>query len=176
MQWINVKHVNTIRQLVKNVEHVYYMTSMKKVNKMTKSDDKNKLDQNTLTRIQDIKYMDELDSWDREIVRLKIQDSTLSANKIAKIIGCNPQSINKRLKKAAVIQSIDDLQNTALQLLLSAQTEAACKTRDLMRQSEDDRIQLKAAEMILKGVLSDRVDVSVNTFADWVESLDEEKE
>lgn len=136
----------------------------------------NKNEQKELTSSINMDCMDELDSWDKEIIRLKLRNPAATQASIAKEMGVHAHTVMNRLKKFIVKQTLEELQKKALDILLDAQSEAAIKTKELMRASEDDRIQLKAAEMILKGVLADKVDLSVNSFAEWAKKVNSEEE
>ena len=121
-------------------------------------------------------YLDELDSWDKEIIRIKMEDPTLSNVKIGKIMGISNKTVGLRMNKALVIRTLKDMQKVALQILLDAQSEAALTVINIMNTSDNPSIRLKAAEMVLKGVLSDRVNLEMNNWAQWVEETHKEKE
>lgn len=105
--------------------------------------------------------IDDIDGIDRKIIKIKVENPSISLEVLAKEVGICRENVTKRLNKDGVQQAIKDVQQTALDMLLEAQTEAAQKMIELSR-SKDERIALQAAKEVLKGVLSDSQDLTVN--------------
>lgn len=120
---------------------------------MTKKDTKNALD------LSKSDILDDLDDLDRAIIKYKLDG--FNNNEIAKKTSKNRQTIALRFKKVKVQQAIDELQKSALQILIDSQNEAARTLRQIMRNRDSkDTDRIAASKEILKGVLSDKVNHS----------------
>lgn len=110
-----------------------------------------------IQEVSQIDILDELDELDKAIIRLKVEGfkDTEISEKLEKHRG----TIYKRLKKVKVQQAINELQKTAIQILLDTQSDAARELRRIVKHGSDEN-KIKAAKEILKGVLSDKVDVT----------------
>lgn len=122
-----------------------------------------------------LKKSTEIDDIDKELIRLKIENPSITKTALSEKLGVCRENIINRLDKDSVKKAIIELQKGALDILLEGQTKAARKLIKLL-DSSDERIVLKAASEILKGVLSDKIDVNVNTFKDWVDSITKSEE
>ena len=103
--------------------------------------------------------LDELDELDKAIIRLKIEGhkNTEIATKLEK----NRQTIDRRFKKVKVQQAIQELQKTALQILIDTQSDAARTLKYILKNGTDEN-KIRAAKEILKGVLSDNHNLNLN--------------
>jgi hypothetical protein len=102
---------------------------------------------------------EKLDELDRAIIRYKVANPAIKGQHIADMLGVHRDTINKRLKKPGVALAIEELQKTALQTLLDAQAEAARRMVNLMRTGREEKTILGASKEILKGVLSENVNL-----------------
>lgn len=100
----------------------------------------------------EINILDELDDLDKVIIRFKVEG--LKDIDIAEKTEKSRQTIARRLKKVKVQQAIDELQKTALQILIDTQSDAARTLKYILKNGTDEN-KIKAAREILKGVLSD---------------------
>lgn len=98
--------------------------------------------------------LDDLDDLDKAIIRLKINGH--KDTEIAAKLEKHRQTIAGRLKKIKVQQAIQELQKTALQILLEGQTVAARRLRKIV-ENGSDADATRAAKEILKGVLSESI-------------------
>ncbi len=96
--------------------------------------------------------LDELDELDKAIIRFKIEG--LKDVEIAEKTERHRSTIATRLKKVKVQQAIQELQKTALQILIDTQSDAARELRRILKHGSDEN-KIKAAREILKGVLSE---------------------
>ena len=117
---------------------------------------------------------DELDDIDRRLIELKLQTPSLTYCKLSELVGVNRFVVSHRMKKNKVRQAINDFHKSALQILLDSQNEAALVLRQQLK-SKDEKIAQGAAKEIIKGVLSDSVDIGLNNFAEWAKSVAKEK-
>jgi len=97
--------------------------------------------------------MADIDSIDKEIIRLKIENPKIGESELGKRFGISRQAIGRRLRKEKVKKALDQLQKNALDTLLDAQSEAARRMIAHMR-SQDPDLSLKACKEILVGVLA----------------------
>ena len=102
--------------------------------------------------------LDDLDELDKVIIRYKLEG--LNNNDIAIRTEKHRETIAKRLKKVKVRQALNELQKTALQILLDSQSDAARELKRQLKHGETDRDKREAAKEILKGVLSDSVNLT----------------
>jgi plasmid maintenance system antidote protein VapI len=102
--------------------------------------------------------LNDLDTTDREIIRLKIENPNIKDTELSKRIGVHRHTIRKRLDKPKVIQALNQLQDTALNILLNAQSEAAVMMIEHMRNQDPD-LSLKACKEILTGVLAKSINI-----------------
>ena len=103
--------------------------------------------------------LDELDELDKAIIRFKIEG--LKDIDIAERTEKNRITIARRLKKVKVQQAIQELQKTALQILLDTQSDAARTLKYILKNGTDEN-KIRAAKEILKGVLSDNHNLNLN--------------
>lgn len=111
--------------------------------------------------VTEIDKYGELDDIDREIIRLKIASPALTMTKLADIIGIHRTVVSKRLNKEQVRAAIEELQKTAIQILLDSQAEAARRLRTIMRTGKEENA-VRACREILKGVLSESFSAKVD--------------
>ncbi|MDY6857676.1 MAG: hypothetical protein SWO11_23870 [Thermodesulfobacteriota bacterium] len=110
---------------------------------------------------------DELDDIDRRLIELKLQTPSLTYCKLSEIVGVNRFVVSHRMKKNKVKQAINDFHKSALQILLDSQNEAALVLRQQLK-SKDEKIAQGAAKEIIKGVLSDSVDIPKGLMIEFV--------
>lgn len=103
----------------------------------------------------------DLDEVDREIVRVKLEKPNITNIDLAEMLGMHRQTLAKRLKKEKLQRQIIEAQKSALQILLEAQSEAARRLKMLMRDDNKD-VSMKACKEVLKGVLSENMNLNVN--------------
>lgn len=109
----------------------------------------------------EISILDELDTLDKAIIQLKIENPSISNIELGKRLEVHRDTIAKRLKKLKVQQSINEYQKTALQVLIDAQSEAARRLRTIMRTGKEENA-VRACREILKGVLSESFSAKVD--------------
>lgn len=115
--------------------------------------------ENNVEEREESGILDDLDDLDKAIIRFKIDG--LPNSQIAKKTGKHANTITIRLKKLKVQQAIEELQKSALQILIDSQNEAARTLRQIMRDREaKDTDRIAASKEILKGVLSDKINVT----------------
>jgi len=119
-----------------------------------------------------IDVLEDLDDLDHAIIRLKIDG--VKIKDIAEKLDHARSTISKRLNKFKVQQALNELQKTALQIILDSQPDAAREIRRQLKKGETDRDKREAAKEILKGVLSDRITVDWDTQKKIQEYLDED--
>ena len=102
--------------------------------------------------------LEDLDELDKAIIRLKLEG--VKDIDIADKLERNRQTIGRRLKKVKVQKAIDEFQKNALQILIDTQSDAARELRRILKTGTDDN-KIKAAKEILKGVLSDNMNLSL---------------
>ena len=102
--------------------------------------------------------LEDLDELDKAIIRLKLE--AVKDIDIADKLERNRQTIGRRLKKVKVQKAIDEFQKNALQILIDTQSDAARELRRILKTGTDDN-KIKAAKEILKGVLSDNMNLSL---------------
>lgn len=132
--------------------------------------------ENTKSTENDSIYSD-LDEVDREIVKLILERKGIKNVEISKIIGMSAEMIGRRRNKFKVQRVLEQAQKPALDLLIEAQPMAARNIIKLSR-SADERISLDASKQILKGVLSDNINIigQLNTKNEMMNvPLDDEK-
>jgi len=103
--------------------------------------------------------LDEIDDLDKAIIRLTIEG--IRPGDIAERLGRGRTTVSKRLNKYKVQQAIKELQKNALQILLESQTDAARELRRILKTGTDEN-KIKAAREILKGVLSENINIKLN--------------
>ena len=105
----------------------------------------------------------ELDEIDREIIRLRVKTPSMSLRSMEKIIGKNRNLLSDRIEDKNLNQYIKEAQETALQILLEGQTSAAQVLIDIVEsETEKTTDRINAAKEILKGVLSDKLNLSLD--------------
>jgi len=105
----------------------------------------------------------ELDEIDREIIRLRVETPSMSLRSMEKIIGKNRNILSDRIEDKNLNQYIKEAQETALQILLEGQTSAAQVLIDIVEsEAEKTTDRINAAKEILKGVLSDKLNLSLD--------------
>ena len=116
-----------------------------------------------------VDILNELDDLDKAIIRLKIEGykDVVIAEKLER----HRDTIATRLKKVKVQHAIQELQKTALQILLDSQSDAARELRRQLKHGETDRDKREAAKEILKGVLSDNINLNID-YRDQIEKLE----
>ena len=120
---------------------------------------------------KEINILDDLDDLDKAIIKLKIEG--LNVAQISEKVKKHRDTVTKRLQKVKVEQAIKELQKTALQILIDAQSDAARTLRNIMKNGTDEN-KIKAAKEILKGVLSDKIDLSGDINIVYADSQDKE--
>ena len=128
-------------------------------------------EQKDILEVTEIDLLDELDEVDKAIIRYKLEGH--NSNDIAKKIDKHRQTINKRLKKVKVQQAINELQKTALQILLDGQSEAARALKTIVKTGTDEN-KIRAAREILKGVLSDKIDLTGKMNVVYIDNQDKD--
>ena len=122
----------------------------------------------------EVDILSDLDEVDKAIIRYKIDG--IKDVEIAKKVGRSRSAVYNRLQKVKVQQAIDELQKSALQILIDSQNEAARTLRQIMRKGSDDN-KIKASKEILKGVLSDKVTLNFdNDYNEVQKELDDLRE
>jgi gamma-glutamyl:cysteine ligase YbdK (ATP-grasp superfamily) len=116
----------------------------------------------------EVNVLDDLDELDKAIIRYRLEGFKITeiANKVEK----HRDTVKKRLTKVKVEQAIKELQKEAIDILIDTQAEAARTLRHILKTGTDEN-KIRAAKEILKGVLSDKVNIESNTFAEWVKSV-----
>lgn len=105
----------------------------------------------------------ELDEIDREIIRLKVETPSITNTEIAKIVGHNRNLIADRIEDHNLDKYIREAQETALQILIDGQTEAAQVLIKIVKSdNEKTTDRINAAKEILKGVLSDKLNIGID--------------
>jgi len=124
-----------------------------------------------LQQATEFNILADLDELDKAIIRFKIEG--LNNNEIADNVEKHRDTISKRLKKVKVQQAIQELQKSALQILIDTQSDAARTLIRIMKHGSDDN-KIKAAKEILKGVLSDNhnLNLSSNKFEITIKDID----
>lgn len=126
--------------------------------------------------VADVGILDDLDDTDKAIISLKIGEPAITNIEIGKRLSLSRETIHKRLAKVKVNRALRELQKTAFQVLVDAQTEAARKLITHMKNENPD-ISLKACREILRGVLSDNINVNIKAkrFQRLVQSMSDEQ-
>jgi len=133
----------------------------------------NENEQEIIPEFANFDVLDDLDDIDKAIIRYKV--AGLKEVDIARKIQMSRQTVSNRLKKVKVQQAIDELQKTALQVLLDTQVDAARDLRRIIRdKNARDQDKISADREVLKGVLSDRIKVDWDTQKKIQEYLDED--
>lgn len=104
---------------------------------------------------------DELDAIDHEIIRLKLEFPNMTQKEIAARLKLHKNTICDRWQKASLQKHVREAQKGALQILLDSQAEAARRLKVHMRDADPD-ISIKACKEILKGVLSETMNLNIN--------------
>lgn len=117
--------------------------------------------------------LDDLDDLDKAIIRFKVDG--LKNTDIAKKTGKHINTITIRLKKIKTQQAIEELQKKAVEILVDSQAEAGRVLRSIMR-NPDERSQdrIAACREILKGVLSENINLNINAMKKIKDYLDED--
>lgn len=103
----------------------------------------------------------ELDELDKAIIRLKVAKGGLSKREIALEVGCSESTVKNRMAKHKVKFAIDEMQKDALTILLEAQKEAARIIFSIAKdRSANNRDRISACNVILKGVLTENVNLN----------------
>jgi hypothetical protein len=106
----------------------------------------------------------ELNEVDYKILQLTLDYKELTDAKIAEIVGLSRMQVNKIKNKPAFRKVFLQYQMKAIDIILSAKTEAAIKMKRLIK-SKDEHIAIKASENILgddlKEKASDKVPIEV---------------
>jgi predicted HTH transcriptional regulator len=100
----------------------------------------------------------DLDDMDKEIIRLKVQNPKITDTELGKRFKVTRHTVAKHLKKEKVKFALNQLQQSALDVLLNAQSEAARRMIKHMRDTDPD-ISLKACKEILTGVLAKSINI-----------------
>ena len=117
--------------------------------------------------------LDELDDLDKAIIKLKIEG--FKNVDIAEKTGKSRGTIAIHLKKFKVQQAIDELQKTALNILVDAQSDAARTLRTIIRNKKTkDTDKIAACREVLKGVLSEKITIDSDLDRKIHEYLDDE--
>lgn len=113
---------------------------------------------------------DKLDSVDKAIINLKIEFPAITNCDVADKVGICRDSVAARLKKEKVKIALKDIEREPVEILLDARIKAALKMVELL-DNPDPQVSLKACKEILKGVLVERIDLNINSFSEWVLTL-----
>lgn len=114
-----------------------------------------------------------LDALDRELIREKIKNPAVKNVYLAKKYGKSAHIIGKRLKKPKVAGAIEDAQKTALDILLESQRDSAKYLGSVVNsKKEETRDRISASKEILKGVLSEKVDINLPQLPEVIEIID----
>lgn len=103
----------------------------------------------------------DIDSTDKEIIRLRIENPKITLTELGKRFNLARHTIAKRLQKEKVKKALDQLQKNALDTLLDAQSEAARRMITHMRSNDPD-LSLKACKEILTGVLARTINIKTD--------------
>jgi|SRR5271157_3172444 len=135
-----------------------------------------KNEEENIRESSEIDILGDLEDTDKAIIRLKIENPAITNIDIAKRLDLHRETIAKRLRKVKVSEAIAELNKSALNVLLETQSEAARKLRTIIRTSSDERAVIAACKEVLKGVLSENINLNLNRghFQKWVESLSDE--
>lgn len=121
----------------------------------------------------EVGILDELDTTDKAIIQLKIENPAIATIEIGRRIGLHRDTVTKRLKKLKVQQAISEYQKTALQILVDTQAEAARRLRTIMRTGKEENA-VRACREILKGVLSESFSAKID--AENINSQDDARD
>ena len=101
----------------------------------------------------------ELDDIDRAIIERKRLG--MSNTDIGKELGKDRNTIAKRLKKENVKQILAEHSKTALDIIIENQQDIVKTLIDGLK-SPDERVKIKAAEVLLKKILGDKHNINAN--------------
>lgn len=115
--------------------------------------------------------LDALDDLDKSIIMLKIQGMKIT--EIADRLNRDRGTISGRLEKFQVQETIKEYQKTAIEIIISAHADAARELKRQVKKGETDRDKREAAKEILKGVVSDKIDLSGDVNVIYADKEDE---
>lgn len=103
----------------------------------------------------------DLDAVDKAIITFIIENPKITNIEIGERLNLHRTTIGERLKKVKLQQALQELQKSALQILLDNQAAAARRLAKVLK-SGNDGDAIRAAREILKGVLVETVQVNAS--------------
>jgi IS30 family transposase len=121
----------------------------------------NDIDQEIPQDSANVNILDDLDDIDKAIIQYKVKEPSITNVEIAKRLEVHRDTIAARLKKVKVDTALKEIQKSALQILLDSQSAAARRLSKIVKDG-NDADATRAAKEILKGVLSENVNLNLN--------------
>ena len=107
-------------------------------------------------KIEEIDPFSALDRKDKAILKIMIEYPEMPCTEVARRCNIHINTLTKRKNKAHFKRFLKKYTDSALQLLLDAQAEAARVLQDALK-DKDKKTRILAAKEILKGILKERM-------------------
>jgi len=115
----------------------------------------------------------DLDELDKAIIRLKLDGH--KNTEIAATLQKSRQTIDNRFKKFKVQQAVKELQKEAIEILIETQSKAARLLRSIIESKTAlDADKIRAAREILKGVLSEKMNITTDINVIYADNQDKD--
>jgi transposase len=121
----------------------------------------------------EVDILADLDELDKAIIRMKLDGH--KNTEIATSLQKSRQTIDNRFKKFKVQQAVKELQKEAIEILIDTQSKAARELRRIIEsKTAMDSDKIRAAREVLKGVLSDKINLTGDINIVYADKQDED--
>jgi DNA-binding Lrp family transcriptional regulator len=104
----------------------------------------------------------DLDDLDKALIRVKLEKPAISNVELAEMYEVSAHKIGRRLKKEKLVKFLNEMQKEAIDILVGLQAQSARYLGKVVQDDNEITVnRIRAAREILKGVLSENVNINM---------------